>query len=221
MTNKEPLVIDYFSDVLCIWAWIAQRRVEEMREEWGAQVVLRRHYINLFGDTQSRMDKQWATRGGYDGFGQHVLDAAAPYDSAPVNPDIWKSVRPKTSLNAHLALKACDIAYGAERAADMALLLQKSFFVDNVDIGLIENVLKLAEQSGLDKVILKELINEGRAGAKLMADYQRASELNIKGSPSWIMNDGRQELFGNVGYRILRANIKEVLSKPGHEASWC
>jgi predicted DsbA family dithiol-disulfide isomerase len=221
MSNKEPLVINYFSDVLCIWAWIAQRRIEEMREEWGAQVVLRHHYINLFGDTQSRMDKQWGERGGYEGFGRHVQDAAAPYDSAPVNSDIWKTVRPKTSLNAHLVLKACGIAYGVERAADMALLLQKSFFVDNIDIGLIDNVFQLAEDSGLDKTVLKALIEEGAAGAKLMADYQRANELNIKGSPSWIMNDGRQELFGNVGYRILRANIKEVLSKPGHEASWC
>ncbi|KZY97397.1 hypothetical protein A3743_20735 [Oleiphilus sp. HI0072] len=85
MNNNEPLVIDYFSDVLCIWAWIAQRRIEEMKEEWGEQVLLRRHYINLFGDTKTRMAKQWGERGGYEGFGRHVQDAAAPYDNAPVN----------------------------------------------------------------------------------------------------------------------------------------
>jgi predicted DsbA family dithiol-disulfide isomerase len=101
------------------------------------------------------------------------------------------------------------------------LLIQKSFFVDNFDIGLMDNVLLLAEQSDLDRDALKALIDEGAAGASLMSDYQQAAELNIKGSPSWVMNNGRQELFGNVGYRILRANIKEVLSKPGHEASWC
>ncbi|KZY34750.1 hypothetical protein A3729_18050 [Oleiphilus sp. HI0043] len=73
----------------------------------------------------------------------------------------------------------------------------------------------------MDSDALKTLIDEGDAAALLMSDYQKAAELNIKGSPSWIMNNGRQELFGNVGYRILRANIKEVLSKPGYEASWC
>jgi predicted DsbA family dithiol-disulfide isomerase len=221
MSAGEPLVIDYFSDVLCIWAWIAQRRIEEMNDEWGGQVELRRHYINLFGDTETRMSKQWGDRGGYEGFGRHVQDAAAPYENAPVNPDVWKSVRPKTSLNAHLVLKACEIAYSAERSADLMLLIQKSFFVDNFDIGLMDNVLLLAEQSDLDRDALKALIDEGAAGASLMSDYQQAAELNIKGSPSWVMNNGRQELFGNVGYRILRANIKEVLSKPGHEASWC
>lgn len=192
-----------------------------MQDEWGTQVELRRHYINLFGDTASRMAKQWSERGGYEGFGRHVQDSAAPYDNAPVNSEIWKAVRPKTSLNAHLVLKATEIAYTPERSADLMLLIQKSFFVDNFDVGLMDNVLLLAEQSGLDKVALRTLIDEGEAGASLMADYQKAAELNIKGSPSWVMNNGRQELFGNVGYRILRANIKEVLSKPGHEASWC
>ena len=28
-------------------------------------------------------------------------------------------------------------------------------------------------------------------------------------------------LFGNVGYRILSANIEELLKHPGAEASWC
>ncbi|KZY33962.1 MULTISPECIES: DsbA family protein [unclassified Oleiphilus] len=221
MNNNEPLVIDYFSDVLCIWAWIAQRRIEEMKEEWGEQVLLRRHYINLFGDTKTRMAKQWGERGGYEGFGRHVQDAAAPYDNAPVNPEIWKTVRPKSSLNAHLVLKACELAYSPQRSADLMLLVQKSFFVDNLDVGLLDNVLLLAKQSGMDSDALKTLIDEGDAAALLMSDYQKAAELNIKGSPSWIMNNGRQELFGNVGYRILRANIKEVLSKPGYEASWC
>ncbi|KZY88067.1 disulfide bond formation protein DsbA, partial [Oleiphilus sp. HI0072] len=172
-------------------------------------------------DTKTRMAKQWGERGGYEGFGRHVQDAAAPYDNAPVNPEIWKTVRPKSSLNAHLVLKACELAYSPQRSADLMLLVQKSFFVDNLDVGLLDNVLLLAKQSGMDSDALKTLIDEGDAAALLMSDYQKAAELNIKGSPSWIMNNGRQELFGNVGYRILRANIKEVLSKPGYEASWC
>jgi predicted DsbA family dithiol-disulfide isomerase len=29
---KKPLVIDYYSDILCVWAWIAQRRIEELKQ---------------------------------------------------------------------------------------------------------------------------------------------------------------------------------------------
>jgi hypothetical protein len=35
------------------------------------------------------------------------------------------------------------------------------------------------------------------------------------------MNGGRQILYGNVGYRILNANVEELLKHPEQEASWC
>ncbi len=57
--------------------------------------------------------------------------------------------------------------------------------------------------------------------AALLADYRKAGERGIKGSPSWVMNEGRQVLYGNVGYRILNANIEELLRHPDQEASWC
>ena len=57
--------------------------------------------------------------------------------------------------------------------------------------------------------------------ASLSADLQNARELGIRGSPTWVLNEGRQILYGNVGYRILNANIEEMLKRPRSEASWC
>lgn len=28
---KKPLVIDYYSDILCVWAWRVQRRIDELK----------------------------------------------------------------------------------------------------------------------------------------------------------------------------------------------
>jgi hypothetical protein len=37
-----------------------------------------------------------------------------------------------------------------------------------------------------------------------------------------ILNQGRQKLFGNVGYRIIEANIQELLREANpDQASWC
>jgi len=57
--------------------------------------------------------------------------------------------------------------------------------------------------------------------AALLKDYQAAQKLALKGSPVWVMNSGRQTLFGNVGFRILNANIREILDHPASEVSWC
>ena len=35
------------------------------------------------------------------------------------------------------------------------------------------------------------------------------------------LDGGRQTLFGNVGYRVISANIEELLHQPSGEASWC
>ena len=43
----------------------------------------------------------------------------------------------------------------------------------------------------------------------------------VVGSPAFMLGEGRQKLYGNVGYRILEANIQEVLADPSERASWC
>jgi len=218
---NSPLVIDYYSDILCVWAWIAQRRIEELRQEWGERIELRHHYLDVFGDTATKMSQQWQDRGGYNGFGQHVIESAAPYENAVVNAEIWRDARPATSANAHLILKAVDLAYSPEESAAFALSLRRGFFIGNMDIGLLSVLMSLADGAGLDVDRLNNYIENGQAMAALLKDYQAAQKLALKGSPVWVMNSGRQTLFGNVGFRILNANIREILDHPASEVSWC
>jgi predicted DsbA family dithiol-disulfide isomerase len=103
----------------------------------------------------------------------------------------------------------------------MALRMRRAFFVDAVDIGQLGLLLELAESHQLDVHALQASLMDGRAMAKLSADQHSARELGIKGSPTWVLNEGRQMLYGNVGYRILNANIEELLKRPAAEASWC
>jgi len=218
---NSPLVIDYYSDILCVWAWIAQRRIEELRQEWGERIELRHHYLDVFGDTATKMSQQWQDRGGYNGFGQHVIESAAPYENAVVNSEIWRDVRPATSANAHLILKAVQLACSPEESVAFALSLRRGFFIDNMDIGLLSVLMSLADGAGLEADRLNNYIENGQAMAALLKDYQAAQKLALKGSPVWVMNSGRQTLFGNVGFRILNANIREILDHPASEVSWC
>ncbi len=218
---NSPLQVDYYTDVLCIWAWIAQRRIDEIEKNRGEQVVIRHHCMNVFGDTANRVGKKWSDRGGYAGFGEHVQESAAPYESAPVNPRVWSYVRPHSSVAAHLILKAAELAATPEDAKKLAVTLRRSFFVDALDIGNVGVVLDIAGGAGFERSDLMSAIESGRAHGALMSDYGQAQDLGIKGSPSWVMNNGRQILYGNVGYRVLNANVEELLNNPADEASWC
>ncbi len=217
----KPLIVDYYTDILCVWAWIAQRRIDELNTQLGNEIEIRRYYIDVFGDVAKNIDTGWQQRGGYEGFAEHVVQAAVSFDDAPINSKIWSEVRPATSANAHLTLKAVELAYDKQPGVDAALMLRNSFFNDAQDIGNIEVILRLIEDSGLDRDLVNHSIIDGSAMAALMRDYQTARENNIKGSPSYVLDGGRQVLYGNVGYRVIHSNIEELLKHPGDEASWC
>ena len=38
---NTPLIIEYYTDILCVWAWIAQRRIDELHQKLGEQIEFR------------------------------------------------------------------------------------------------------------------------------------------------------------------------------------
>ena len=222
MSNKpSPIVIDYFTDVLCVWAWIAQPRLDKLHRQYGDNVKLRHRYVDIFGDSHSKIPRQWGETDGFEKFSNHVQQSAAPFEEATVNPDIWSIVRPRSSMQAHLILKAVELVAGDCAVETMALRIRHAFFCEARDIGDLSLLLQLAADEKLDHESLRNALQNGSAIAALSDDLRSAHELGVKGSPTWVLNEGRQVLYGNVGYRILSANIEELLKNPGSEASWC
>lgn len=218
---NSPLVVDYYTDILCVWAWVAQRRIDELNKHLGNKIEIKYHYLDVFGDAVNKIPNQWSERGGYQGFSKHVIESASAYEDALVNEKIWSKVRPTSSANPHLVLKAIELSYSSQQSIELALRFRRAFFVDAIDISNMNVLFTLIEEAGLESAKVNQSITDGFAMAALMGDYQQAKTLGLKGSPSYIMNNGRQTLYGNVGYRVLLSNIEELLKMPSNEASWC
>ncbi len=218
---STPAIIDYYTDMLCVWAWIAQPRLEELQKQWGRQIHVRHRYVDVFGDAHRKIAQRWGADDGFARFGAHVVHSAEPFPDTPVHPANWTELRPRSSLPAHLLLKAVGIVGGDDAVKAMAVQIRRAFFVDAQDIGDLNLLLDLARQAGLEKQRLEAAIMDGGAMAELSADQLNARDLGVRGSPTWVLNEGRQILYGNVGYRILNANIEELLKRPMAEASWC
>ena len=213
----------YFTDVLCVWAYVSQARIDELGEEFGDAVQVRHRFCSVFGDTPHKIASEWKDKGGYDGFNAHLRRVAERFPHIELDRDLWLVVRPASSASPHLYLSALRLAHPESGMLERAAwAFRLGFFRDGRDISNLEVQRDLASSLGADLDAVDERLRDGSAHARLMEDYQAAEKLRVEGSPTLVLNEGRQKLFGNVGYRIIQANIQELLRQPGpDEASWC
>jgi predicted DsbA family dithiol-disulfide isomerase len=163
----------------------------------------------------------WAERGGYAGFADHVREAVSGFGHVKLHPEIWQRNRPASSTPAHIVMKAVQ-RVDERRCRAVLNELRSAFFERCLDIGS-RSVLKAAlEAAGVSVDDVEEAIDSGAAHAGLEADRRDQQILMVQGSPTILLNEGRQKLYGNVGYGVIEANIKELLRSPvAGAASWC
>jgi predicted DsbA family dithiol-disulfide isomerase len=104
------------------------------------------------------------------------------------------------------------------------LLIRSSLsllFKDLRDISDRKIQFEIAEKLALPIASLYSQIDSGEAYAQLSKDFDLLKEYSVTVSPTLIFNEGRQRLNGNVGYRVIEANIRELLNNPRDEQSWC
>ena len=219
MTDQISLTC--YSDVLCVWAHIAQARIDEVRRSFGDAVLVEHRFCSVFGDTAHKIGVGWADRGGYAGFGAHVRASVEPFDHVTAHPELWEHVRPVSSTPAHLVLKAVQ-RLDPERVEDTLRALRTMFFEQCADVADWRVLSDALEQVGVRPEDVRRTIDCGVAHADLEADTRDKAELHVQGSPTLILNEGRQKLYGNVGYGLIEANIEELLRSPeAGAASWC
>lgn len=224
--------VTYFSDVLCVWAYISQARVGAVKEKFGDIVRIKHQFCSVFGDTARKITTTWHDKGEYSGFNAHLRQVAARFPHIELHPEVWLKARPPTSTSAHLFMKAVqqwnhDLGVArnqpTENIFDQVLwALRCAFFRDCRDIARWDVQCEIAGAFGADIGAIERYIHDGSAFARLDADYRDADKMRIEGSPSFVLNEGRQKLYGNIGFRLIEANIQELLRAPQtEEASWC
>lgn len=221
------ILVDHFSDVLCVWAYCAQIRVDELRHQFGDRVAVRYRFVPVFGSTAKKIGAGWADRGGWAGYAKHARGVAARFPHVSMSQDTWEKARPASSASPHLFLKAVQQIEGpgASPASGLyertAAALRHAFFVDAKDIAVNAVQMEIAEQVGVPRAPIERAIADGSAMAAVFEDVEAQGTQKIEGSPTLLFNEGRQKLYGNVGYRVIEANVEEVFRAPVPAGSWC
>ena len=110
---------------------------------------------------------------------------------------------------------------GRSLVEETAWRVRLAFFRDGRDVSRFGELWEIAAELELPAMAMKEQFDSGRALAAASRDAELQTEHRIDGSPTYLLNQGRQKLYGNVGYKIIEANVEEVLRRPAEAASWC
>lgn len=224
-----PVLVTHYSDLLCVWAYVTQARLDELRRRQGDRIAVRSRLCSVFGDVGTKIVAGWRDRGGTPAYRRHVEGVVAGFGHVALHDDAWATTVPATSAAPHAIVKAAELVaaggpddLGRTPAERLAWRLRLAFFAEGRDVSREDVQLDVAAATGLPVDGLRSALRDGRAWAALQRDYEDAGVEGVRGSPTLLLNERRQVLYGNVGYRIIEANVEELLRRPsGDEASWC
>jgi predicted DsbA family dithiol-disulfide isomerase len=111
--------------------------------------------------------------------------------------------------------------HGRTLFEELCWRMRLAFFRDGRNIAYQRTQLELADSLGIAKDAILAKIENGEAHAALCRDSELQKEYFVQGSPTFLLNEGRQKLYGNIGYRVIEANVMELLEHPTDRASWC
>jgi len=222
----DRVKITYFTDALCVWAYVSQVRMDELKANFKNAVEIESRYFHVFGDVANKIETGWRERGGLAAYRNHVREIVERFGHVELHDNAWKLDVPNSSMPAHLLLCAirCAEVSGklAPGAGDRAAwAVREAFFRQGRNISRSKILLEIAESVSLPIADIEDVIATGAAHATLASDLEIARAQSITASPTLLFNEGRQRLTGNVGYRIIEANIRELVEGAPGQLSWC
>lgn len=218
------LQFSYWSDPLCIWALVAQAKLDRLLDELGGELRVDYRIVPVFGSVPSRFTTgSWAKEGvpGRVAATHQIAEQAGRTD---VSGECWRRAMPASSWAPAMAIKAVFATdEGREQAAGPSYqrALRERFFVGESNISLRSVQLEVAEELGLARLPIEEHLDDGSALAAVCEDHAEKERLHLQGSPTYVFDSGRAMLYGNFGYGILRSTIEELLRGRGPGGSAC
>jgi predicted DsbA family dithiol-disulfide isomerase len=198
-----PVTLDIWSDVVCPWCWVGERRLELAIAEEAAEaaergepvspVRLRFHAFEL----QPELPSEGADAIAFYSrlFGGPERWEAAGREMAAVGQEVgivfdYPSIRraPNTRLAHRVIALADEIGRGPQALA----AFHAAYFSHGRDVGDLETLLAVQAEAGvgLDRDTTRERIQAGEGADRVAGDEQFARALGIRGVPMFVAGLG-------------------------------
>jgi predicted DsbA family dithiol-disulfide isomerase len=223
----STLSFEYWTDPMCIWALIAQPRLERLLDHFRGQLAVQHKIVPVFGSFPQRFAPggSWS-KAGIEGRVATTARVAAQHGFPQVTGEVWGKHAVTSSWAPSLAIKAVtDMESQGLCKPEISGLytwrLREAFFIDERNIMARSVQLEVAEELGLAREPIERRLDDGRAMALLWEDADERDRKRIQGSPTYVFDGGRAMLFGNFDEGVLRGTVQALLEGSAEGCSTC
>jgi predicted DsbA family dithiol-disulfide isomerase len=179
----KPLQITVYQDVLCSWCYLADLRLETLRQELGDTVRWRtRPYPLRVVDTPpSERELR-----GLAGEVQRAREEPEPV-ARLLTPDLWLGGDPpRSSITGLVALEAARLQ-GAQARTLLARAMQHTALEQGVNVARPDVVFELASRVGLAMNDFSAAFNSEETRKLILSEHRLATGRGVKGVPTLII----------------------------------
>jgi len=214
MSEKEPIKVEIWSDVMCPFCYIGKRNFEKALEafpqkerveiEWKSFQLDPSipHDLDYDGDIYQYLaeKKGWSYEQSVQ-MHQRVVDMAK---SVGLDYNFEKA-KPANSLKAHLVIQ---LAKSKGLGDEIEEALFKAYFTEGRDFGDTQELIAMGEGVGLNKEDIQQALQSETLVNQVTAEIQEGQQLGLTGVPFFVVD----RKFGVAGAQPSEAFI-EVLEK--------
>jgi len=208
LRRDEPAALEVvlYHDVLCSWCYVADARLDYLRDEYGPMLRWSLRPYPLRPENQLPDKKQRAV------LARHFRRVAREQEGKGIKPDLWTGQDPPASSVPPLV--ALEAVLGQGREAQRALLkaMRRAAFIEGINVARRDVQVELAAQMGLDVARFLERLDDAGVEQDVNDSVEEAEGLGIKGVPALVI--GGEWLM--QGCREL-SEYRQVIDKYLHE----
>jgi predicted DsbA family dithiol-disulfide isomerase len=204
--SPKPLEIVVYQDVLCAWCYVAERRLETLRPEFGEAIRWSfRPFALRVKDAVSTPQElhEWVVQ---------LERARKEPEGRALSKELWLSGDPpRSSIPALTALEAARLQ-DREAASQLARRMQRAALEHGLNVARPDVTLELASSVGLDMNRFAVAWQSPETRKLVIEEHRLASTRGVKGVPTLVIG-GRWMLRGLRAVREYRRHILDCLGK--------
>src|SRR5438876_7776867 len=202
--SDDPIGVELvlYHDVLCSWCYVADARLDHLRDEYGAVLRWSLRPYPLRPENQIPDKKQRAV------LARHFRRVAREQEGKGVKPDLWTGRDPPASSVPPLVALEAALPQGTQLQRELLKAMRRAAFLQGINVARRDVQFELASRIGLDVARFVQTLDDPRLEQQVNHAGAVAESLGIRGVPALVIGGARLMM----GCRDL-AEYRQVIDK--------